>query len=127
MVTRCKKAAHIEIFGHLPEGKLSVYCCAQFVVSKAALDAQPLEQYGRMLALLAAPSPQECADIPGHSTYCLMYEVFWHVLFGERPYYPFREQNAQLPLFLRVQDRDTSELPKGSMYLDHVQGEPQWE
>lgn len=127
MTSRCKLAAYAEVFGTAPAESPRVYCCAQFVVARDRILARPLEMYQRMFDMLGAESPDECADIKGHSTFCLMYEVLWHILFGEPESMPMREENPQLPLFLRAIEPDTtSNLPKGSFYLGHVGEEPQW-
>jgi hypothetical protein len=127
MVSRCKRAAYYEVFGELPGELMSTYCCAQFAVERERIISRPRELYAKMMHMLSAPTPEECSDIPGHSTYCLMYETLWHILFGEKPFMPLREENPRLPAFLRVIDKEQeSPLPKGSMYLEQVQNEPEW-
>lgn len=59
--------------------------------------------------------------LKGHSTHCLMYEVIWHVLFGEADVLPMRGENPDLPLFLRARDvSNESYLPPGSQYMTTV-------
>jgi hypothetical protein len=52
-----------------------------------------------------------------------MFEVIWHVLFGEADMLPIRGQNPDLPLFLRSRDVDSeSWLPVGSQFMSTVHG-----
>ncbi|CAJ1328636.1 unnamed protein product [Effrenium voratum] len=114
----CRAEVFRQLFDRYPGRNLGSYCCAQFMVSKERLLANPLERYQRMQQMLFSDSPAECHDIPGHSTLCLMFEVYWHVLFGEPDVLPLRSENSQLQLFLRIRDLENeSYLPQGSMYL----------
>lgn len=111
----CREEVFRRVFGRLPKRTLGAYCCAQFVVSRTRIQASELARYQLMLKMLYDESPPECLDIEGHSTQCLMYEVFWHVLFGEEDDLPDRAANAALPLFLRIRDiENESYLPPGS-------------
>mmetsp|Transcript_9755 Transcript_9755/g.25740 ORF Transcript_9755/g.25740 Transcript_9755/m.25740 type:complete len:315 (+) Transcript_9755:3-947(+) len=111
----CREEVFRRIFGRAPRGTLGSYCCAQFAVARARVLANPLERYVRMLEMLREESPPECHDIPGRSTHCLMYEVYWHVLFGEPDDLPDRADNPELPLCLRTRDLESeSYLPGGS-------------
>jgi hypothetical protein len=52
-----------------------------------------------------------------------MFEVTWHVLFGEFDVLPLRGENPELPLFLRARDVDNeSYLPAGSQFISTVWG-----
>jgi len=114
----CRQEVFRRIFDRLPNQQLGSYCCAQFAVSRERWLANPLERYERMLRMLHEESPAECHDIPGHSTQCLMYEVYWHVLFGESDDLPERAVNTGLPLMLRTRDLENeSYLPPGSLFL----------
>jgi len=118
----CREEVFRRLFDRLPQQMLGSYCCAQFAVSKKRYQAKPLEAYQNMRQLLFEESPDECHDIPGHSTQCLMFEVYWHVLFGEADDLPYRDENPGLPLFLRIRDMENeSYLPPGtSLYLDRI-------
>eukprot|EP00434_Breviolum_minutum_P018190 symbB.v1.2.016047.t2/scaffold1212.1/size131235/13 len=112
----CRAEVFRRIFDRPPARTLGSYCCAQFAVSKERIRANPLERYQRMQEMLFSDSPKECHDIPGHPTLCLMFEVYWHVLFGEKDELPTRAENAALQLFLRIRDLENeSYLPPGSM------------
>lgn len=114
----CREEVFRRVFGRGPRQMLGSYCCAQFLVSRARWLANPLERYENMQRMLFEESPPECHDIPGHSTHCLMYEVYWHVLFGEPDDLPERAANPALPLMLRTRDLENeSYLPPGSLYL----------
>eukprot|EP00411_Alexandrium_monilatum_P033499 CAMPEP_0175338580 /NCGR_PEP_ID=MMETSP0095-20121207/4906_1 /TAXON_ID=311494 /ORGANISM="Alexandrium monilatum, Strain CCMP3105" /LENGTH=407 /DNA_ID=CAMNT_0016635983 /DNA_START=34 /DNA_END=1257 /DNA_ORIENTATION=- len=118
----CREEVFRHVFGRRPRQMLGSYCCAQFAVARERVLANPLERYERMQQMLFGDSPSECHDIPGHSTHCLMYEVYWHVLFGEQDDLPERAANPALPLFLRIRDLENeSYLPPGSLYLQHIQ------
>lgn len=115
----CRAEVFRRVFNRPPLQMLGSYCCAQFMVSRSRMLTNPLERYESMLQMLSQPSPSECHDIPGHSTLCLMYEVYWHVLFGEPEDLPEREMNVKLPLFLRIRDvENESYLPPGSLFLE---------
>jgi len=117
----CREEVFRLIFGRAPKAMLGAYCCAQFLVSRERVHANPLERYQRMLEMLYSESPAACSDIPGRSTQCLMFEVYWHVLFGEEDELAERAENEGLPLFLRIRDMENeSYLPPGSLYLAHV-------
>jgi len=117
----CREEVFRLIFDRTPRQMLGSYCCAQFVVSKERILANPRDRYERMSRMLFESSPDECHDIQGHSTHCLMFEVYWHVLFGEPDDLPARAENPTLPLFLRIRDvENESYLPPGSMFLDHA-------
>jgi len=117
----CREEVFRQIFGRTPSRNIGSYCCAQFVVSRERILANPLERYQHMQQMLFSDSPPQCHDIPGHSTHCLMFEVYWHVLFGEEDGLPARSENPSLPLFLRIRDiENESYLPPGSLYLQHV-------
>lgn len=114
----CRQEVFRRVFDRPPREMLGSYCCAQFLVSRERWLANPLERYERMFRMLFEESPAECHDIPGHSTHCLMYEVYWHVLFGESDDLPERASNPGLPLMLRTRDLENeSYLPPGSLYL----------
>lgn len=117
----CREEVFRMIFGRAPARDIGSYCCAQFAVSRERILANPLERYQHMLQMLFDESPPQCHDIPGHSTHCLMFEVYWHVLFGEDDGLPARSENPSLPLFLRIRDiENESYLPPGSLYLEHI-------
>lgn len=114
----CRERVFQLVFGRSPRQTLSSYCCAQFAVSRGRIIASPLERYQRMFEMLQGPSPAECHDIPGHSTYCLMFEVLWHVVFGEEDTLPERAENPSLQLFLKIRDiENESYLPPDSLYM----------
>ncbi|CAL1144353.1 unnamed protein product [Cladocopium goreaui] len=100
----CRAEVFRQIFDRPPSRTLGSYCCAQFAVSRARIKGNPLERYQRMQQMLFSESPEVCHDIPGHPTLCLMFEVYWHVLFGEKDELPTRAENAALQLFLRIRD-----------------------
>jgi len=111
----CRAKVFEQVFDRPPRQMLGSYCCAQFLVSRSRWLANPLERYQRMNDMLFGESPPECHDIPGHSTHCLMFEVYWHVLFGEPDNLPERAENPGLPLMLRTRDLENeSYLPAGS-------------
>mmetsp|Transcript_60537 Transcript_60537/g.136207 ORF Transcript_60537/g.136207 Transcript_60537/m.136207 type:complete len:407 (-) Transcript_60537:16-1236(-) len=117
----CREEVFRLVFNRSPRAMLGSYCCAQFLVARDRVLANTRERYERMFAMLFEDSPAECHDIQGHSTHCLMYEVYWHVLFGELDELPARMDNPSLPLFLRIRDvENESYLPPGSMFLDHA-------
>ncbi|CAK9017278.1 unnamed protein product [Durusdinium trenchii] len=119
----CRADVFQQLFDRPPARTLGSYCCAQFAVSKSRIRQNPLERYQRMERMLFSDSPEVCHDIPGHSTLCLMFEVYWHVLFGEDDELPTRAENAQLQLFLRIRDLENeSYLPPGSMFLKLASG-----
>ncbi|CAE7226690.1 unnamed protein product [Symbiodinium sp. CCMP2592] len=64
----CRAEVFAQIFDRPPKQKLGSYCCAQFLVSRERIQANPLERYVRMQQMLFSDSPPECHDIPGHST-----------------------------------------------------------
>merc|ERR1712194_10105 len=117
----CRAEVFRQVFDRYPTAMLGSYCCAQYMVSRSRWLANPIERYQRMQQMLFGDSPPECHDIPGHSTHCLMYEVYWHVLFGEPDDLPERAENSALPLMLRIRDLENeSYLPHGSTFLQLV-------
>ncbi|KAF4662126.1 hypothetical protein FOZ61_002689 [Perkinsus olseni] len=113
--TKCRKAIYEQVFGVPLEGKLSTYCCAQFLVASSRITARAVDFYEKMARIMNEASPGECSDIVGHSTHCLIYESLWHVVFGEPPALPRRVEDASLPAFLRpLEEEAESFLPRGS-------------
>mmetsp|Transcript_100566 Transcript_100566/g.300092 ORF Transcript_100566/g.300092 Transcript_100566/m.300092 type:complete len:460 (-) Transcript_100566:39-1418(-) len=103
-LTPCLQAVHEEIFGSNLTGLVGPYCCAQFVVSRDAIQRRGRRFYSRMLGLVDGSRSVDLCGIAGtkRSTQCYGYEFLWHVVFGEELDPPNREEDPRLPVALRL-------------------------
>lgn len=103
-LTPCLQAVHEELFGTNLSELIGPYCCAQFVVSSEAIRKHGLSFYQNMLSLVDGTRQTDLCGVEGtkRSTQCYGYEFLWHMIFGESADPPYREDDARLPVALRL-------------------------
>mmetsp|Transcript_63215 Transcript_63215/g.175300 ORF Transcript_63215/g.175300 Transcript_63215/m.175300 type:complete len:459 (-) Transcript_63215:71-1447(-) len=103
-LTPCLQAVHEEILGTNLTELVGPYCCAQFVVSRGAIQHRTRRFYSRMLGLVDGSRNIDLCGVIGtkRSTQCYGYEFLWHVVFGEAVDPPNREEDPRLPVALRL-------------------------
>eukprot|EP00428_Durinskia_dybowskii_P013628 CAMPEP_0170211182 /NCGR_PEP_ID=MMETSP0116_2-20130129/5206_1 /TAXON_ID=400756 /ORGANISM="Durinskia baltica, Strain CSIRO CS-38" /LENGTH=292 /DNA_ID=CAMNT_0010461715 /DNA_START=71 /DNA_END=946 /DNA_ORIENTATION=- len=107
-VTPCLNAVHEAIFGEPMREAVGPYCCAQFIVQDARIRARPLEFYQRMLSLVDGSMPYDLCfgGQVTRSTHCYGMEFTWHLVFGDDYEPPLRQDDARLPMPLRLKFGD---------------------
>merc|ERR1712048_1558455 len=107
-ISPCLNAVHEAIFGTQMREAVGPYCCAQFIVQDAKVRERPLAFYQNMLRLVDGSVKQDlCASGPvTRSTHCYGMEFTWHLVFGEDYEPPLRQDDARLPLPLRLKFGD---------------------
>mmetsp|Transcript_3130 Transcript_3130/g.10104 ORF Transcript_3130/g.10104 Transcript_3130/m.10104 type:complete len:293 (-) Transcript_3130:66-944(-) len=103
-LTPCLQAVHEEVFGMNLTELVGPYCCAQFAVSRGAVQRRSLRFYQRMLGLVDGSRAVDLCGVEGtkRSTQCYGYEFLWHMVFGESADPPNREDDRRLPVALRL-------------------------
>jgi len=138
-LTPCLQAVHEEIFKENISELLGPYCCAQFAVSRDAIRRHDKDFYLHMLSLVDGSSNVDLCGMEGtkRSTQCYGFEFLWHVVFGEKPEPPGREDDVRLPLHLRLKHgkehtrRNWIGVPLArdiplKMFPDHEHGNPMY-
>lgn len=102
--TPCVAAVHEAIFGVPLTESLGPYCCAQFVVTNHQVRERPLAFYLNMLRLVDGSLGYDlCTPLKvSRTTHCYGMEFMWHMVFGEPPESPLRQDDPRLPLPLRL-------------------------
>lgn len=103
-LTPCLQAVHLEILGYNLTEIIGPYCCAQFIVARPTIQARTKSFYEHMLELVDGTKNVDLCGVEGtkRSTQCYGYEFLWHVVFGEEVDHPNREDDARLPVALRL-------------------------
>lgn len=103
-LTPCLQAVHEEIIGTNLTELIGPYCCAQFVVSRDAIRKNSQPFYSKMLGLVDGSRNVDLCGVVGtkRSTQCYGFEFLWHIVFGEPPDPPMREDDPRLPVALRL-------------------------
>lgn len=103
-LTPCLSAVHEELFGTNLTDIIGPYCCAQFIVARDAIVRHPREFYVKMMELVDGTRNVDLCGVEGtkRSTQCYGYEFLWHIVFGEPPDPPSREDDARLPVAFRL-------------------------
>ena len=79
------------------------YCCGQFLVRKDRLNFTSWEIWNSILDLIANMRMfSVCGHPEPHLRTGFTLEMLYHVLFGEQAITPIREEDKNLPLYLRV-------------------------
>lgn len=98
--TPCLKAVYKQLFGKELDQLVGSYCCAQFVVSRDALQAHSVMYYRAVLRLIDT-GQDLCFEDPVRSSYCYILEVLWHAIWGEPLDLPLRQDDHRLRPTLR--------------------------
>lgn len=103
-LTPCMAAVHQAIFGEPLLQGVGPYCCAQFIVRDARVRERPISFYRRMLGLVDGSAGYDLCTSGKvtRSTHCYGMEFLWHRVFGEPLEPPLRQDDARLPLPLRL-------------------------
>mmetsp|Transcript_25926 Transcript_25926/g.83619 ORF Transcript_25926/g.83619 Transcript_25926/m.83619 type:complete len:463 (+) Transcript_25926:110-1498(+) len=121
----CKRAIFQQVVGRQPETLPRSYCCAQFLVRRDIITQRGAQIWDNALVAMDAPLPPGCEAVKKPGMHCLVYESIWHVMFGEREQMRPRAEDVRLPIFLRSQESDASDLPSGAnstVYFQNAAG-----
>eukprot|EP00747_Dinoflagellata_sp_TGD_P045060 gnl/TRDRNA2_/TRDRNA2_143622_c0_seq2.p1 gnl/TRDRNA2_/TRDRNA2_143622_c0~~gnl/TRDRNA2_/TRDRNA2_143622_c0_seq2.p1 ORF type:complete len:393 (-),score=60.14 gnl/TRDRNA2_/TRDRNA2_143622_c0_seq2:46-1080(-) len=80
---------------------LGPYCCGQFVAARTALQSRGREFAAGALGWILEDGHSDCNDGDGW-TRTRALERLWHLIFGEVPDPPLREDDKRLPVALRL-------------------------
>lgn len=96
----------------LQSGDVSAYCCVQFLVSRQRIHLRTRKFYSRALEYMGSTAESywklfpvgkvvNAADVRGR-TPCQLAMYIWHAMFGEPLKLPRRQQDTNLPLFMKM-------------------------
>lgn len=100
-------------------GDVAAYCCVQFMVRAERIRLRPRSFYDRALTYFAGPQSYynlfptgkvvRGADTLGR-TPCQLAMYIWHVVFGEEPRLPRRQNDPRVPLFMKMSNIEVEVL-----------------
>ena len=100
----CRDLVMEFLFGHFDESLVGGYCCGMFLVEREKVVNLPndlLEKMSNLLTDGVGFLGEECEKWKDP---CILFEQFWHVIFGESLSEPLRSENNKFPAFLRITD-----------------------
>lgn len=109
----CKRAIFKQIIGRDPEMMPRSYCCAQFLVRADVIRTRSVDFWEAALKAMDETLPEGCESIKRPGMHCFVFEAIWHVMFREPEHITPRPEDARLPMFLRLEEADGSDLPGG--------------